>query len=546
MMNIFDFFDAAESEPGVLAARAPRRPQPEFDLLLIPRVPDWKQDSRVLAALNHVQREPWAAEVRVARNFVRLRLDDRWIDSAGAALESGHDDDTDLGDLAAGQSFALQFWDANATKALHAGHLRNLAIGNGLAAGLMQAGANVERRSLINDAGRAMGEAMAGMLRFRAGRGGHPPLKSDHLVGRCYADYVATNAQSGEGADSMARELTVHRDKADELVGQMLRGDPQAAALRRSTCELVLSGQRQTLRRLGITFDRIFFEFDYLSAAARLTERGLREGTLTYRNDGTVVYGTRRRDYAELPIARSDGLPTEHMRFIAYWMTEAATLRRVRSVQVAGVEWATPTICRRQLMETWSRPGATAVHPLAGVFHGLVSIDGSALGSSKGSAPLIDDLLTWLDTQIDEDWQGGMLRRTHPAPDRIAAQTALAYFLSQPSTPPLDFDPTRLLNHTESLGWALSLAQARAAQGDAGSNADELDYRYAVVQSQLHRRHLRLLVQRLEVVSLARHLLRLAHWYLERNRSDRVSRVVRSVLDRGARGLGLMQAPAVS
>jgi arginyl-tRNA synthetase len=545
MTNIFDFFEGSDDGPTLFAARAPRRPQPEFDLLLIPRVPDWEQDSRVLAALDHVRRKPWAADVRVARDAVRLRLGDRWIASAGAALEAGNDDDTDLGDLAAGQRFALQFWDANATKALHAGHLRNLAIGNGLAAGLMQAGAKVERRSLINDAGRAMGEAMAGMLRFRADRGGYSPLKSDHLVGRCYADYVATYAQGGDAADSLARELVVHRDKADELVGQMLRGDPQAVALKRETCELVLSGQRQTLRRLGITFDRIFFEFDYLSAAARLTEGGLREGTLTYRNDGTVVYGTRHRDYAELPLVRSDGLPTEHMRFIAYWMTEAATLRRVRSVQVCGVEWAAPTICRRQLMESWLRSGNAAAHPRAGVFHGMVSIGGNALGSSEGSAPLIDDLLSWLDAQIDEDRQGSMLRRTHPAPDRIAAQTALAYFLSQPIAPPLDFDPTKLLNHTESLGWVLSLAQARA-QGEVGSIADGLDYRYAVVQSQLHRRHLRLLVQRLEVASLARHLLHLSRWYLERNRSDRVSRIMRGVLDRGARGLGLMQGPAVS
>src|SRR4051812_19095407 len=107
MTNIFDFFQGADDGPTLFAARAPRWPHPEFDLVLIPRVRDWKRDPQVLVALDHVRRKPWAADVRVARNSVRLRLDDRWIDTAGAALEAGHNEDTDLGDLAAGQSFAL-------------------------------------------------------------------------------------------------------------------------------------------------------------------------------------------------------------------------------------------------------------------------------------------------------------------------------------------------------------------------------------------------------------------------------------------------------
>jgi hypothetical protein len=39
MTNIFDFFQGEDDGPTLFAARAPRRPQPELDLLLIPRVP---------------------------------------------------------------------------------------------------------------------------------------------------------------------------------------------------------------------------------------------------------------------------------------------------------------------------------------------------------------------------------------------------------------------------------------------------------------------------------------------------------------------------
>ena len=65
---------------------------------------------------------------------------DGWIETTGAALEAGGSAEATLADLAAGERFSVQFWDANATKALHVGHLRNLAIGNALAAALAQAG----------------------------------------------------------------------------------------------------------------------------------------------------------------------------------------------------------------------------------------------------------------------------------------------------------------------------------------------------------------------------------------------------------------------
>ena len=98
---------------------------------------------------------------------IEIRLDDGWVETAGAGLEAGGSAEASLSDLAHGQRYSVQFWDANATKALHVGHLRNLSIGNALAPRSTQAGGQVERRSLISDAGRSMGEAMAGVRRMR-------------------------------------------------------------------------------------------------------------------------------------------------------------------------------------------------------------------------------------------------------------------------------------------------------------------------------------------------------------------------------------------
>jgi hypothetical protein len=183
-------------------------------------------------------------------------------------------------------------------------------------------------------------------------------------------------------------------------------------------------------------------------------------------------------------------------------------------------------------------------HPSRSIFHGMVSSQKRAVTSSAG-AQLIDELADWLDAQIDADPVRREVRRAHPYPERIAAQIALGYFLPYPATPDIDFDPDRLLCDEESLGWDVARARARRSSGSVvgGRPAEDRDYRFAVIQSELYRRHLRLAVERLDVRPLAHYLRHLAQWYLERERSEGVERVVHTLLDRSARGLGMETAP---
>lgn len=547
--NLFDYFEeipAHDGAPAPWAARAPRRPLAGVDLKLMPRTPGWREDPDALGALAQVEREPWVAEATADGEGVALRLDDGWIELTGAALEAGGSAEATLSDLAHGERFSVQFWDANATKALHVGHLRNLAIGNALAAALAQAGAQVERRSLISDAGRSMGEAMAGVMSSGRQARSWPDgdEKSDHFVGVCYADYVAA-ADSLAGAelehpeDSLTRELTLRNDAADQLLRRVLGGERDALELWYKTRAWVIAGQRRTLARLGIAFDRVFFESDFLSEAAELTASGLRDGRLKRREDGVVVYATGLRDFEEFPLVRADGLPTQHMRALAYWMA-APELEHMTSMQVCGTEWVSHVTCRRKLMDELIPAGNGGMHPTHDIFNGMVSRQKRAIASSEG-ALLIDELTEWVDEQIDADPARHEVRRAHPCPERVAAQIALGYFLPHPVAPRIDFEPAKLLREEESLGW--DLVRARARRGVAararGRTAEDPDYRFAVVQSELYRRHLRLTAQRLDVRPLAHYLKHLARWYLERDRGEHVERVVQTLLQRSARGLGL-------
>jgi hypothetical protein len=580
--NLFDYFEEVPTRDGTSArwaARAPRRPHKRFDLRLVPRLPEWHEDADSLRALEQIEREPWVSAVLRDSDGVTLRLRDSWIEATGAALEAGGSAEATLADLAGGRRFSVQFWDANATKALHVGHLRNLAIGNALAATLAQAGGQVERRSLISDAGRSMGEAMAGVM--NSGRHAHAWLdgdeKSDHFVGVCYADYVATG-ESFAGheieypEDSLTRELTLRGDAADELLKRVLGGERTALELWYKTRAWVISGQRKTLARLGIAFDRVFFESDFLEEAAALTAAGLRDGRLRRREDGVVIYATGLDDFEEFPLVRADGVPTQHMRALAYWMA-APDLEDMTSMQVCGTEWVSHVTCRRKLMDELlpagnghaangdpanddpanddpanghaangdRTNGEPAMHPTHDIFNGMVARQKRAMASSEG-ALLIDELTDSLDARIDADPRLREVRRGHPSPERVAAQVALGYFLPYPVAPRIDFDPAKLLSDGDSLGWDLARARARHGRGAAsngGRPADDPDYRFAVVQSELYRRYLRLAVARLDVRPLAHYVKHLARWHLEGDRGEHVENVVQTLLERSARGLGL-------
>ncbi len=549
--NLFDQLDeistGGEQDRPLWAARAPYQPQTGFDLMLVPRVKGWQEDADALAALQRIEAEPWIESIDREGRQVQARLAGDWIEATGAALTSG--EAPTHTDLAAGRRFALNFWDANSTKALHIGHLRNLALGNALGSALSEAGGKVERRSIICDVGRSMGEAMAGVV--KSGRHTQSSLeggeKSDHFVGACYAEYVKSgpslSGRDENPASSLTRELDVHHDSADELLQRVLDGDQDAIELWSKTRAWVISGQRKTLARLGISFDRVFFESDFLPEVAELSNLGLEHGMLQRRPDGAIIYLTDREELEEMPLLRADGLPTQHMRALAYWMA-APGLEGTTSIQVCGLEWVAHVTCRRQLMDEMMEKGAGADinHPAHDVFHGMVSKQSESVSSSKRNALLIDELAEWIDSAMELEGERAGVRERHPAAAAIVPQVALGYFLMHTNTKPLDFEPEKLLRPEQSLGWDLARARAHNGNGSGTASAEpaqDPDYRFAVVQSEMYRRHLQQAVERLDVSPLAKYVAHLSRWYVEEDREPHVQAAVQAALAQGARGLGL-------
>lgn len=503
-------------------------------------------------ALAALQSDPAIASVEQEQQRFSMRFADERIAVVGAGLESGRLTGMETGDLRSGTRAIVDFCDPNATKALHVGHLRNIALGQAVTMALRAAGAHVERQSHIGDAGRSMGEAMAGWERYAApATPDDAGVKSDRFVGELYARYVREEAPVGAVADGdapVARDLHQIDDHAQRLLDGVTAGDPHATAVWRRVRDWAVEGQNATLARLGVAFERILHDSDRTQTSRDVARLGIERGVFVREERGTIAYMTGDDNYPVMPLTRADGFPTHHLRVVAMWrdmmLGEPAG---TDLIHLSGDEWKAHVIYTEELLARLE-PGVRVL-PSTHVVHGMVSseVDGE-LSSSKGTAQLVDDLLDELAARPEVRTRA---REDVPllAADDLVTIAVLGLCLDKPvhkglAMPPLD----GFVDPEHNIGWRIALAWVKAwnpaNDGAADPAPDDAAYRHIVLQAQLHRRNLAVALEDLDLLKYVRYLGHLSGWYLDDVHDPRVGRVMRAILLSGLGALGLVRAGA--
>lgn len=519
--------------------------------VIVQRADDVKQQAADVAAV--LTERPEVASVKRAGQRLLVRFDDGVVAELGAALESNDPGALDSSDLFAGRGYIVEFCDANTTKGLHIGHLRNIAIGQSIACALEAAGAAVDRQTQISDAGQQMGEAMAGYLGYADGRTPEQAgRKGDLFVGELYARYARENSVPTEelAQDDLpvAREMVERDDPATALLREWSAGEEKATALFQQIRDWVVGGQRETLARLGIAFSRPLYESSYTEELAALAAHGLEEGVFSRADNGALIYETGREDYPVFPLARPDGFSTLNFRALTIWYELMPECAGTTTIHVVGIEWRQHTVCVEEILASL-RPDLPAL-PTHDILHGMVSTERGVASSSEGNVVLVDDLLDELagSTTVTELAIEG--RRGCEADD-LAVLIALGFFLDHPTVKPMTLNEGAMLDERTSTGLVLARAWTRAwdpeADGAPDPRPDDPVYRFAVIQSQVHRQLLRLALEQIDMLGLVRYLARFSEWYLEQPPDPRTARVMRSLLGAGLRSLGLLRSgPAVA
>jgi arginyl-tRNA synthetase len=499
--------------------------------------------------LEVLRADPAIASVEQDGQRFLMRYAAERIAATGAGLEAGRFTGMETDDLHAGTRAIVDFCDPNATKALHVGHLRNIALGQAVTMALRAAGAQAERQSHIGDAGRSMGEAMAGYERYAAPQTpAQAGVKSDAFVGELYARYVREEAPVADVADGdapVARDLHEIDDDAQRLLSGVEQEDPEALALWRRVRDWAVEGQNETLARLGLHFERVLYDSQRTQTSKDVAQLGIERGVFIREPRGTIAYLTGDDSYPVMPLTRADGFPTHHLRVVAMWRDMMIELQGADLIHLSGDEWKAHVIHAEELL-TRLEP-ELRVLPSRHIVHGMVSseVDGE-LSSSKGTAQLVDELLDELAARPEVQ---ALVREGEPmmGADDLVAIALLGFCLDKPVHKGLVM-PTveHFLDPEHNTGWRMALAWAKA--WEAGNDGapdpapEDTAYRHIVLQAQIHRRNLAVALEDLDLLKYVRYVGHLSGWYLDGEHDARVGRVMRAILVCGLGALGLVRA----
>ena len=189
----------------------------------------------------------------------------------------------------------VEYSSPNTNKPLHLGHIRNNLLGYSLAKILQACGNRVVKTNIVNDRGIHICKSMLAWQKW--GNGATPEStgkKGDHLIGDFYVAF--DKHYKAEVADLMAKGMTKEEaeaasplmKEAREMLVKWEAKDPEVRALWEKMNSWVYEGFDETYRRMGVDFDKIYYESEtYLEGKAKVLE-GLEKGLMYRKDDGSV------------------------------------------------------------------------------------------------------------------------------------------------------------------------------------------------------------------------------------------------------------------
>lgn len=365
----------------------------------------------------------------------------------------------------------IEYSSPNTNKPLHLGHVRNNLLGNALANVMAANGNNVVKTNIVNDRGIHICKSMLAWLKY--GNGETPASsgkKGDHLVGDYYVAF--DKHYKAEVAELMKKGLSKEEAEAQSPLMQeareMLRkweaNDAEVRALWKQMNEWVYEGFDETYRRMGVGFDKIYYESDtYLEGKDKVLE-GLEKGFFFRKDDGSVWVDLTAEGLDHKLLLRADGtsvymtqdIGTAKLRFQDYPID--------KMIYVVGNEqnyhFQVLSILLDKLGFEW---GKDLVH----FSYGMVELPEGKMKSREGTVVDADDLMedmieTAKETSNELGKLDGLSKEEADDIARIVGLGALKYFiLKVDARKNMTFNPKESIDFNGNTGPFIQYTYAR-------------------------------------------------------------------------------------
>ncbi|MBQ5815039.1 MAG: arginine--tRNA ligase [Flavobacteriales bacterium] len=208
----------------------------------------------------------------------------------------------------------VEYSSPNTNKPLHLGHIRNNLLGYSVSRLLEAAGKRVFKTQIVNDRGIHICKSM---LAWKLFGGGETPessgIKGDHLVGKYYVEFdkaykkeIDTLKATGMSEEDAKKNAPLIK-QAQEMLRLWEEKDPEVIALWEKMNGWVYDGFKVTYDRLGVEFDRNYYESQTYLLGKDNVQEGLEKGVFYRRDDGSVWIDLTGDGLDEKLVLRGDG-----------------------------------------------------------------------------------------------------------------------------------------------------------------------------------------------------------------------------------------------
>lgn len=365
----------------------------------------------------------------------------------------------------------IEFSSPNTNKPLHLGHIRNNLLGNAVSRILQNVGHRIIKVNLVNDRGIHICKSMLAWQKF--GNGATPQstgIKGDHLVGDYYVRFdqeykrqIEDLIQQGMSPEEAKKSAPILFE-AQEMLRRWEAGDPEVLALWKMMNSWVYEGFDETYQKLGIEFDRIYYESETYMLGKKLVLEALEKGILYQKEDGSVWADLTDFGLDHKVLLRADGtsvymtqdIGTAHQRFSEYPIDE--------HIYVVGNE---QNYHFQALIAVLKKMGFAWADRIVHLSYGMVELPEGKMKSREGTVVDADDLIADMITtarQISEQ-QGkldGLSEEEKNEIIRIVGMGALKYFILRVDPKKnMVFDPKESIDFNGNTGPFIQYSHAR-------------------------------------------------------------------------------------
>ncbi|MGB1317955.1 MAG: arginine--tRNA ligase, partial [Flavobacteriales bacterium] len=372
-----------------------------------------------------------------------------------------------------------EYSSPNTNKPLHLGHIRNILLGHSVAEILKANGHGVKHVQIINDRGIHICKSMLAWQKFG---GGETPqstgLKGDKLAGKYYVEFdkrykeqIADLKSAGKTEEEAKAEAPLILE-AREMLQKWEAEDTEVRALWTKMNGWVYNGFDITYNRLGVSFDKLYYESDTFLTGRDLVKKGVDDGIFYQKEDQSIWADLTGDKLDQKLLLRADGT--------AVYMTQDLGTAKLRYDDWPELNQLIYTVGNEQdyhfkvLFLLLGKLGFDWAKNCYHLSYGMVDLPSGKMKSREGTVvdadDLMDEMLATARAQSEEKGKlEGMSAEDADALFEMLGMGALKYFM-------LKVDPKKrmLFNPAESIDM----------QGNTGPF---IQYTHARIQSVLRK-----------------------------------------------------------